>query len=121
MVLNAFPNSINYEVQLLESGKDKSVVHASNMKLYNEPHKTHLSKRNTDDEAQEEQPEFEVEQVIDRRRHNNELQYLVKWKRFGPNDNTWEPMANLIHSRDEVKKFEQRRKAAAQTPVATQN
>ena len=35
VVVNAFPNSINYEVQLLESGKDESVVNASNMKLYN--------------------------------------------------------------------------------------
>ena len=37
-------NNINYEVELLSNGKDKRIVHASNMKMYNQPHKSHFSK-----------------------------------------------------------------------------
>ena len=37
-------NNLNYEVELLSNGKDKRIVHASNMKMYNQPHKTHFSK-----------------------------------------------------------------------------
>jgi hypothetical protein len=113
VVVSKFDNRINYEVQLLKSGKDKHVVHASNMKRFHEPHLTHLSKKLKASEEGDEKnlEEYEVEKLLDIKYENGEKYYLVKWKGFGPSENTWEPIKNLIHSRDMIKEFEKENQA----------
>jgi hypothetical protein len=118
VVINKFPNQINYEVQLLRSPKEKLVVHASNMKKYTEPHQTHLSKKlenNYRERIQqrfqkEDKDEFEVEEILDKQREDGQLWYLVKWKNYDTDANSWEPIENLIHCRDMLKEFEQKKK-----------
>ena len=39
--------------------------------------------------------EYDVEQVCDRRRRKGELQYLIKWKNWDHEHNTWEKVDNL--------------------------
>ncbi|AEO55973.1 hypothetical protein MYCTH_2043746, partial [Thermothelomyces thermophilus ATCC 42464] len=46
-------------------------------------------------EAEDEEEEWDVEEILDSRIINGELQYLVKWLDFGPEDNSWEPVKNL--------------------------
>lgn len=41
-------------------------------------------------EGQAADQEYEVEGLVDRKRIGNEVKYLVKWKGFGSDDNTWE-------------------------------
>jgi len=108
VVVNKFPNRINYEVQLLKSGKDKHIVHASNMKRFHEPHLTHLSKKlKTLEEYDEKHSvEYEVERILDRKYEDGENYYLVKWKGYDSSESTWEPIKNLIHSREIIKQFE---------------
>jgi transposase InsO family protein len=111
IVVNKFPNHINYEVQLLNGGGDRHVVHASNIKRYNEPHKTHLSKKLSLEEKEKEKnsEEYEVEKVIDKKDEEGEKYYLVKWKGYDSSANTWEPLKNLIHCRERIKEFESKR------------
>ena len=40
--------------------------------------------------------EFEVESVRDRRVYRKKVQYLVKWRSYESEDNTWEPEEHLI-------------------------
>ncbi|CAO3619736.1 unnamed protein product [Cunninghamella blakesleeana] len=41
------------------------------------------------------QEEFIVEKILDHRKRYGRLYYLVKWKDYGPEANTWEPIENL--------------------------
>ena len=48
--------------------------------------------------ANEEVTFWEVETVLDRRVHDDEVQYLIKWKGYPPSRATWEPIDNLCDS-----------------------
>ena len=50
-------------------------------------------------------PEYEVERILDSRRHRNKLQFLVKWKGYTPEENTWEPETNVSNAKAKVKEF----------------
>ena len=41
------------------------------------------------------QEEYEVEQILDSRKRRGKLQFLVKWKGYTDEHNSWEPFENL--------------------------
>ena len=49
--------------------------------------------------------EYEVDEILDSRRFNRTLKYLVSWKGYGPEDNTWEPIQHLKHCSNKVTDF----------------
>jgi hypothetical protein len=44
--------------------------------------------------------EFEVEEILDSCRRRGKLYYLVSWKGFDVNENSWEPAANVANAPD---------------------
>jgi hypothetical protein len=50
---------------------------------------------------------FEIEDVLDSKRENRRLYYLIKWKGFPDSENSWEPLTN-IPARGLVKEFHRR-------------
>jgi hypothetical protein len=80
-------------------------------------HKLDVIKR-MQSEDEEEQQEFEVEEIIDRRQEKGKLYYLVKWKDFDSSANSWEPISNLIHFREMIKEYEKKKKVESVEPLS---
>ncbi|KAF8759032.1 hypothetical protein RHS01_02291 [Rhizoctonia solani] len=60
-------------------------------------------------ETIEGEEEYKVEQIIDSKQQQGKWFYLIKWRGYGPEDNSWEPEELLEHSQDEIKCFNQGR------------
>ncbi|KAG8942886.1 hypothetical protein FRC04_003461 [Tulasnella sp. 424] len=69
----------------------------------------------------DEQEEWEVEKILNSRFYYRRLQYLVKWKGFGEEGNTWENADNLEHSADLVREFHQQHPEAPTTQSQRQS
>jgi hypothetical protein len=51
---------------------------------------------------------YEVEVVLDSRYRRGRLEYLVSWKGFGPEHNSWEPEGNLKGAKRSITQFHRR-------------
>jgi hypothetical protein len=96
-----------YKLDLPPSVKIHSVFHISLLELAqprNEPIPGHLQPPPPpiiiDDEE-----EWEVEEIVDSRYHQNQLQYRVKWTGFHDQDKTWYPAENFDNSSGAVQQF----------------
>ena len=54
---------------------------------------------------------WDVEDVVQYRTYYRKEQWLVKWKGYGEDRNTWEPAENLLHDWVKVKAEEVKQKA----------
>lgn len=55
--------------------------------------------------------EYVVEKIVDKRvKNHGKIEYLLKWKGYGSEHNTWEPIEH-IYCRHKIKQFEQKIKA----------
>ena len=53
--------------------------------------------------------EYEVEEILDRQERRGKMKYLVKWKGYTAEGNTWEGLKNLKNAREKIEEFEKGR------------
>ena len=97
-------NSVAYELELPDSFRIHPVFHVTLLK----PDVANpFPGRSTDPPEPvlvNGEEEFEVESILDCRRRRNQVQFLVKWKGYGPEENSWEPERN-IHAKRLIRSF----------------
>lgn len=83
------------------------VFHASKLVPYNEPSYDAQKNINPPPIIINQEEEYEVEKILKSRRtgRTKQLQYYVRWKGYGPNDDTWEPESNLSNASEAIKRF----------------
>jgi Chromo (CHRromatin Organisation MOdifier) domain len=113
----AFNNGINYLVKLRKDGSRKQVCHAGNMKGYNCRDMTSLSWSLNPPEEFEENPYYVVEEIRDSRVNDEgNTEYFVKWKDYGEENCTWEPIECLANATEALEEFQ--RKSGERDPEA---
>ena len=53
--------------------------------------------------------EYEVEEILDRQERRGKTKYLVKWKGYIAEENTWERLENLKNAMEKIEEFEKGR------------
>lgn len=89
----------NYRLKLPERMKIHPIFHISLLTKTKNP-------TNDQDEILE---EYEVSEILDKRKRNGLTEYLVKWEGYDSEDNTWEPTSNL-NCPDVVRRYESQAK-----------
>ena len=51
------------------------------------------------------QDEWEVEEILDMRIQNKGTFYLVRWKGFSPDHDSWQPETDLTHAQEKVQQY----------------
>jgi hypothetical protein len=89
----------NYKLSLPKGMKIHPVFHIS--LLEPAPKDARLQ---TDVET-EDNDEYEVEQILDKRTQGTKTEYLIKWKGYAHAENTWEPKENLENAKLAVAEY----------------
>ena len=102
-------SKVAYQLELPPTLRIHPTFHVSLLRKYEDPesfpHRPKAPER-PDAIVIDGQEEYEVESILDKRRHRRRIEYLVKWKGFPDYDATWEPLTNLANAKEKVSEFE---------------
>jgi hypothetical protein len=101
-----------YELNLPDTMKVHPVFHVHLLKPYHDPHAAFPSRiRDPTPEPEfvdDNEPHWEVESILKKRRRGRQVEYLVKWKDFPPEEATWEPLENMVNADQSIQEYEER-------------
>ena len=103
-------NDVTFALDLPKSWKVHYAFHVSLLKLANKDDDQKFSLRSSkpppEPEIQEDNTvEYEVEKIVDRRKRYGKMQFPVRWKGYGPEEDTWEPTASLRNAQRILKAY----------------
>jgi len=104
-VIEEVVSSNAVKLQLLSSMRIHPVVNVSQIVQYKEQVKGQKKKERKPVEV-EEVEEWEVEKILNKRKIRGVEKYLVQWKGFTAEEDTWERREDLGNAKEALAKFE---------------
>ena len=106
-------SSVAYELELPSSMRVHPTFHVSKLKVFNKDDHQLFEREQVirpPPDIVNEQEEFEVEQIIDKResgsRSRRVVKYLVMWKGYPRWEATWEDAAQLTNAQDKIHEYD---------------
>ena len=100
---------VAYKLQLPDTMRLHPVFHVSRLRPYHDPSSFTQERKAPPPPPPikiEDVVEYEVEKILDKRIKRNRIEYLVQWKGYPPEDNSWEPIRNLSNSPATIQDYE---------------
>ena len=94
--------SLAYKLEIPDHWRIHPVFHATMLKEYVEMEEHGPNFPKPPPEVLNDEEHYEVEAVLDSKRHGRGTKYLVKWEGYPEADNTWEPYALLKGTAEEA-------------------
>jgi transposase InsO family protein len=94
-------SDVNYKLELPDKSRIHPVFHVSLL----EPAPPGAGPEI--DQEIDEEPEYEVEKILQQRAGQQGLEYLIKWKGYPPSENSWEPAIHLANCQKLLRQFHQ--------------
>jgi hypothetical protein len=111
------PNA--YKLKLPKHFKIANNFNVSKLHPYNPPTIPNQKQQPPRAVEVEGEEEYEVEEIADSRVSRGKFQYLVKWKGYTAEHNTWEPESNLKNAQTHIKNFHRKYPSAPHRIRAT--
>jgi hypothetical protein len=99
---------VSFKLELPPEFKIHPVFHAQLLKAYRQDPAQRESR--PPPLLVDEQPEWEVQEILAERKRSGKMQYLVHWKGYPQHEATWEPEENLAHSRRLLNNYQRSRR-----------
>ena len=96
---------ITYELRLPKSWKIHPVFHASLLSPYNEndTHGSNFPQPPPDLIAGKK--EYEIERILHHQGNPSNRSFLIRWKGFSTEEDSWEPERNLKHAKSTLEEY----------------
>lgn len=103
-------NKVAYQLKLPTTWKCHNVFHVSLLKPFYSDNFDRPLPSKPGPILIEGNREWQVEEILDKKvsKSGKYIRYLIKWRGYGPEDNSWEPMANLQNANELIQKFEEK-------------
>jgi len=102
---------LTYQLELPSTWKIYDTFHAVHLSPYNETPQYGPNETRPPPEILDKEEEYEVDHIVQHKKNNRgQWLFLIRWKGYGPEDDTWEPASNLKHARETLLEYKSRKK-----------
>ena len=88
-------SEVSFKLKLPKNITIHPVVHVSSLEPYYEDNKFKRKQSSPPPIIVNDNEEYELEEILDQRKHYGKIQYLIKWKGYPLSESSWEPEENL--------------------------
>jgi hypothetical protein len=108
--IQSVDNGLNYKLGLHEGDQRHNLFPPDRLKRYHGDAYNPLLPlpHDTPPDPDMDTNEYEVEKIIDKKRKKGKISYLVRWKGYSSENDTWEPLSNLKNAKDAIAAYESR-------------
>ena len=100
---------VTYRLKLPKTWKTHDSFHSILLKPFTQTPQYGPAKTPPIPELIDGEKEYEVDHIVRHKRNKRgHLQFLIRWKNYGAEDDSWEPASNLKHAKETLKEYKRR-------------